>query len=155
MFHIETSATGAVLGPTRHLRGDQNTLPQVPPCFSPGSHHSPIPSLSWAPGRPSLFPTAQPFPAQHSGNSEQPPDSNSGLVLGYQPPGWKSEWSPPLSPLPPLPIPWGSPPISLRSPALHHWGLRTAPGSAHQRSEEGCRIDPPLVRLFSPTRASE
>lgn len=152
MSHIETSATGAVLGPIRHLRGDQNTLPQVPPCFSPGSHHSPIPSWGWAPGRPSLFPNALPFPAFWELRTA--PRPLLWLRAGV-PTSWLEvrmvSFPRPTS----LPIPWGSSPISLRLPVLHHWGLRTAPGSAHQRSEEGRRIDPPLVRLFSPTRASE
>lgn len=127
--------------------------PPGPALLLPGSHHSPIPFWGWVSGKSSLFPTAQPFPAFWELRTA--PSSYSGLVLGYQPPGWKSEWSPPLVPFPPLPIRWGSSTISLRPPALHHWGLRTAPGSAHQRSEEGRMVDPRLVRLFSPTRASE
>lgn len=117
LSHIGTSATGAVLGPTRQLRGDQNTLPQVPPCFSQDLITAPSPPGGGFQENP---PYSLPLSLSPLWELRTAPSPYSGLVLGYQPPGWKSEWSPPLVPFPPLPIRWGSSTISLRPPALHH-----------------------------------
>lgn len=80
LSHIGTSATGAVLGPTRQLRGDQNTLPQVPPCFSQDLITAPSPSGGGFQENP---PYSLPLSlSPYSGNSEQHPPPTLALCWG-------------------------------------------------------------------------